>query len=150
MAKAPPKGPFKNLPLLTPEEVPGRLGEFYDALEQFNDGYWFESHETLEDLWHMTPLPERTLFQGVIQAAAALVHFARGEYPGILKLFEASLEKLRPFAPEELGLDVAALVTDIERTREEIEALGSERFLEWDEARAPRASFQRPEGRVNR
>jgi hypothetical protein len=150
MAKAAPRAPFKNLPLLSPEELPGWLGEFYDALEQFNDGYWFESHETLEDLWHVTPLPERTLFQGVIQASAALVHFARGEYPGILKLFDASLDKLRPFAPVALGVNVAAFVADIERTRDELAALTPEGFLEWDEARAPKASFQRPQGRVNR
>lgn len=150
MAKAAPKAPFKNLPLLSREELPGRLGEFYDALDQFNDGYWFESHETLEDLWHVTPLPERTLFQGVIQAAAALVHFARGEYPGIFKLFDASLDKLRAFAPDALGVDVAALVKDIERVRAELVALGPEGFLEWDAARAPKASFQRPQGRVNR
>ncbi len=138
-----PKPPFKNLPLLTLDELPPRLGEFYEALEQFNRRYWFESHETLEDLWHVTPLPERTLFQGVIQAAAALVHFARGEYPGIFKLFDASLDKLRPFAPDALGLDVASLVTDVERVRAEFEALGPEHFLEWDEARAPKTSFHR-------
>ena len=66
--------PLKNAPLLTPDELSARLDELRAAIEQFNDGYWFESHETLEDLWQVTPLPERDLFQGIIQAAAALVH----------------------------------------------------------------------------
>lgn len=128
---------FKNEPLLTPEQLESRLGEFYAAVEQFNDGYYFESHETLEDLWMVTPLPERDLFQAVIQVAAAFVHFSRGEYPGIVKLLDSALEKLRAFVPEHLGVDVTALVVDIERARAEIAALGPERFMEWDEAGVP-------------
>ena len=134
---------FKNEPLLTPEQLQVRLGEFYEAIAQFNDGYYFESHETLEDLWIMTPLPERDLFQAVIQIAAAFVHFSRGEYPGIIKLLDSALEKLRAFAPEHLGVDVSALIADAERARDEIAALGPERFTEWDEARVPQIHVKR-------
>ncbi len=137
------KTPLKNAPLLLPDELTARLDEFYEALQQFNDGYWFESHETLEDLWQVTPLPERTFFQGVIQAAAAFVHFARGEYPGIIKLLDAALDKLRPFAPETLGVDVAALVADLERARGEFETLGPDGFGSWDERGAPHIAFTR-------
>jgi predicted metal-dependent hydrolase len=145
MAKAAPKAvakaTLKNAPLLTPEELASRLGELREAIAQFNDGYWFESHETLEDLWQVTPLPERTLFQGIIQAAAAFVHYARGEYEGVIKLLDASLEKLREFAPSHLGIDVGAVVEDLERCRREFEELGPEQVAEWDEVRAPRISF---------
>ncbi len=138
-----PPASFKNDPLLTPEQLESRLGEFYAAVEQFNDGYYFESHETLEDLWMVTPLPERELFQAVIQIAAAFVHFSRGEYPGIIKLLDSALEKLRPFAPAHLGVDVAALVADVERARGEITSLGPERFTDWDEARVPQIDVKR-------
>ena len=129
---------FKNEPLLTPEQLRARLGEFYDAIAQFNDGYYFESHETLEDLWMVTPTPERDLFQAIIQLAAAFVHHARGEYPGIIKLLDASADKLRAFAPERLEIDVAALLVSIERARDEIVALGPEHFTEWDQAHMPK------------
>lgn len=134
---------IKNAPLLAGDELRARLGEFYAALEQFNDGYWFESHETLEDLWQVTPLPDRTMFQGIIQAAAALVHFARCEYPGIFKLFDAASDKLKAFAPRHLGVDVQALLADINRARAELEALGPDNFMTWDERNAPRISFER-------
>lgn len=134
--------PLRNAPLLALEELSARLGELRDAIEQFNDGYWFESHETLEDLWQVTPLPERDLFQGIIQAAAALVHFARGEYPGTLKLFDSALDKLRQFEPERLGIEVLSFVSDLRRTRAEIAALGEQRFMEWPEERAPRILLQ--------
>src|SRR2546422_456717 len=41
---------MRNLPILTPDELTARLDELYRAIEEFNDGYFFESHETLEDL----------------------------------------------------------------------------------------------------
>ena len=129
--------PFRNQPLLTPAEFAARLDEVDRAIDEFNRGWYFESHETLEDLWMVTPLPERTLLQAIIQLAAALVHYARGEYPGILKLLDASADKLRAFAPEALGVDVAWLIDDITRANAEIVALGEHEFRAWDDARRP-------------
>jgi predicted metal-dependent hydrolase len=132
----------RNQPLLTPEQLRSRLADFYRAVEQFNDGYYFESHETLEDLWLVTPWPERQLFQAVIQLAAAFVHVARGGLPGALKLLDAAAARLRDFAPQALGLDVAALLDDIARARAELMALGPGRLRDWDEARTPRLRVQ--------
>jgi predicted metal-dependent hydrolase len=131
------KAALANQALLTAPELQARLGELYAAIAQFNRRWYFESHETLEDLWMVTPLPERQLFQGIIQLAAAFVHFVRGEYPGVLKLLDASLEKLREFTPERFGIDTASLVVEVARVRDEIAALGEQRFREFDERRAP-------------
>jgi hypothetical protein len=136
-----PPGAFKNETLLTAEQLQSRLGEFYKAVEEFNDGYYFEAHETLEDLWMVSPLPERDFFQAVIQIAAAFVHFVRGEYPGILKLLDAAIVKLRGFAPMTLGVDVSALLAGADRARSEIAELGPERLVEWDEKDVPRISI---------
>lgn len=132
------EAPFRNQPLLTHEELAGRLDELEKAVAEFNDGYWFEAHETLEDLWMVTPLPERTFMQGIIQAAAAFVHYARREYPGIIKLLGLSIEKLRQFEPEQFGIDVRQLVGGLESARAALAELGPERFLEWDEEDAPK------------
>lgn len=136
-----PAAPFRNQPILTQAELISRLGEFYRAVAEYNDRYYFESHETLEDLWMITPLPDRQFFQGVIQLAAAFVHFVRGEFPGILKLLDAARAKLQEFTPAHLGVDVAALVAGVDRARAELVALGEERFLQWDEAGVPRIEF---------
>ncbi len=136
------KTPIINQPLLSGPELQARLGEFYAALDQFNRHWYFESHETLEDLWMVTPLPERQFFQGIIQLAAAFVHFARGEYPGIFKLLDAAEEKIGPFAPERFGVDTTALLEDVRGIRAEIAALGAVRFREWDERGAPVIVFR--------
>ena len=137
------QAPFRNQPLLTAEELSGRLGELYRALDEFNAGYFFESHETLEDLWMVTPWPERQLFQGIIQLAAAFVHLVRGEYPGVIKLLEASTEKLREFAPARFGIYVEALIEDTRRARDELERLGAARLSAFDEALIPVIKFVR-------
>ncbi len=137
-----PKAPITNQALLSEPELRARLGEFYASLDQFNRRWYFESHETLEDLWIVTPLPERQFFQGIIQLAAALVHFARGEYPGIFKLLDAADEKIAGFTPERFGVDTTALLEDMRHSRAELAALGAERFREWDERAAPVISFR--------
>jgi predicted metal-dependent hydrolase len=138
-----PAAPFKNRPLLTAEQLQQRLGELYEGVHQFNDGYYFESHETLEDLWMVTPLPERDLLQAIIQLAAGLVHYARGEYPGIVKLLDSAADKLRPFSPAALGVDVDGLLVDVKRVRAEIVALGPHRLADWDERHAPQIRLER-------
>lgn len=132
-----PRAPFKNESLLTPGDLQIRLGEFVRAVEEFNDGYYFESHETLEALWMVTPPPDRDFFQAIIQLAAAFVHFVRGEYPGVLKLLDAAATKLGVFVPDRFAVDVAALLADVTCAREELASLGPERFVEWDESRRP-------------
>lgn len=134
--------PITNQPLMSEPELRARLGEFYAALDQFNRRWYFESHETLEDLWMVTPLPERQFFQGIIQLTAAFVHYARGEYPGIFKLLDAAEEKVEAFTPERFGVDTAALLEDMRRARAEIAVLGAERFREWDERGAPVIIFR--------
>jgi predicted metal-dependent hydrolase len=136
------QAPVRNQPLLTIEELATRLDEFYRAIDEFNAGYYFESHETLEDLWMVTPWPERQLFQGIIQLAAAFVHLVRGEYPGIMKLLDASLDKLADFAPERFGVDVTALIAETARVRDEFARLGEARFRQFDEAAAPRIRYR--------
>ncbi len=111
---------LRNTPLLTAGQLVERLDVLYRALEEFNDGYYFESHETLEDLWLVTPLPERDFFQGVIQLAAAYVHVARGERDGAVKLIDAAVAKLRQFEPECLGIDVKGMVGAASAARREL------------------------------
>jgi hypothetical protein len=134
---------LRNQPLLTPVELESRLDELYASLEQFNDGWYFESHETLEDLWMVTPYPERETFQGIIQAAAAFVHLVRGEYPGVVKLLDASIDKLSRAEAGRFGIDITRFTADLQRARDEIAGLGPDGFLSWPESHVPRISFER-------
>jgi predicted metal-dependent hydrolase len=127
----------RNQPLLTEEELAERRHILLDGVEQFNSGYFFEAHETWEDLWYPSPWPARQFLQGVIQVAAALVHLVRHEYPGTVRLLDAALEKLEQFPEVYLGIDNARLIDDVRSARDGLAALGPGRFQEWDRRDVP-------------
>src|SRR5258705_11918386 len=72
------------------------------AQDLFNRGEFWLAHEALETVWRsIIKEDEARVWQGLIQAAAALLHGARGDRNGILVVGAAALEKLaRPQRPE--------------------------------------------------
>ena len=128
----------RNLPLFTEEEVQERLHVLLAGAAQYNDGYFFEAHETLEELWMQSPWPIRRFLQGLIQLAAAFVHLVRHEYPGTVRLLGHAVEKLHDFAPRYMDIDVEALIAGASSAREALLSLGPERF-----GRGPASPFRR-------
>ncbi|OGO50333.1 MAG: hypothetical protein A2148_06620 [Chloroflexi bacterium RBG_16_68_14] len=128
----------RNLALLTEEEMEERRPILLAGIQQYNGGYFFEAHETWEELWLPSPWPMRRFLQGMIQLAAAFVHLARHEYPGTIRLLDRAVEKLEAFSPQYLGIDAARLASEARRARDELRALGRQRFREWDQSRIPR------------
>ena len=88
----------RNQSLLTDEEVLARLPELWKALDEFNDGYWFESHETLEELWFVSPWPVRQFFQGIIDVGRLVADLRRAR-DDIASLPAEALDGYRERAP---------------------------------------------------
>jgi hypothetical protein len=77
---------------LTPAE---RTAQLERALDLFNSGAFWEAHEALEAVWRSIENEEEALvFQGLIQAAAALFHRDRGNRHGVEAVGAAALGKL--------------------------------------------------------
>ncbi|MDP3910639.1 MAG: DUF309 domain-containing protein [Gemmatimonadales bacterium] len=77
---------------LTPDE---RRGYLENARELFNAGEYWLAHEALETVWRsIIREGEARVMQGLIQAAAALLHRARGNRHGTVVVGAAALEKL--------------------------------------------------------
>ncbi len=72
------------------------------ARDLFNSGEYWLAHEALETVWRsIINADEALVWQGVIQAAAALLHRARGNRHGTVVVGAAALEKLAgPQRPE--------------------------------------------------
>jgi hypothetical protein len=65
------------------------------ARELFNSGEYWLAHEALETVWRsIIKEDEARVWQGFIQAAAGLLHKARGNRHGIVVVGAAALEKL--------------------------------------------------------
>ena len=127
----------RNLALYTEEEVEARLPVLLAGIKQYNAGYYFESHETWEELWLRSPWPFRQFLQGLIQMAAAFVHLMRHEYPGTIRLLDEAIAKLENPSMT-LGVDAKGALAGARRARHELAALGPERFEEWDTSRITR------------
>ena len=108
------------------------------GIEQFNRGEFFEQHETLETAWRAEPRPVRELYQGILQVGVACYQIERGNLPGALKMFERGLRRLFKFAPECQGIDVARLIADAERVRDEAQRLGPKRLSNLDRTLFPK------------
>jgi Domain of unknown function (DUF309) len=77
---------------LTGEE---RRRHLEHARELFNTGEFWLAHEALETVWRsIIEGAERQVWQGLIQAAAALLHRERGNRHGVVAVGAAALAKL--------------------------------------------------------
>jgi hypothetical protein len=72
-----------------------RRRQLEQAQALFNDGEYWLAHEALETVWRsIIDDGERRVWQGLIQAAAALLHRQRGNRHGTVIIGAAALEKL--------------------------------------------------------
>lgn len=75
--------------------------DFQKGALLFNEGRFFEAHEAWELLWRWTPAgPEREVYHGLIQLAAACHHLARGEVKGARGCLENARRHLGGAYPE--------------------------------------------------
>ncbi len=85
------------------------------GIEYFNRCEFFEAHEAWEELWADYQGPDRTFYQGLIQAAVCLHHFGNGNYRGARKLYYSSRKYLEAYLPTHQGLDVQLFLETMER-----------------------------------
>lgn len=108
----------------------------------YNAGRYWEAHEALEVVWRGARAPERSLWQGLIQAAAALLHRERGNRHGVLVTGGAALEKLTVMAPPGFPVETARFVQALARC---LEAGGPVPPMECTPAPASRQAGRRTE-----
>ena len=89
--------------------------DYLYAVDLYNFGYWWESHEVLEGLWHACG--RRTTagnyFQALIQLAAAHLKRALGNEAAVRKLAHSGLLRLQNSPASYMGLDTVTFAHDI-------------------------------------
>jgi uncharacterized protein len=110
------------------------------GVEEFNRAYFFEAHETLEELWRETSGPLRSFYQGLIQLAVALYHLSNGNRRGALNLLAKGLEKLTAFQPVCQDIDVEALCGEARLWLERVRQAGAGE-LQVDPSQFPRVHW---------
>ena len=95
------------------------------GIEEFNRREFFEQHETLELIWIKEPDPVRYLYQGILQVGVGFYHWRRGNWRGAVAKLRQGLEKLEPYRPTCMTIDVERLITETTRLKQELESRGA-------------------------
>lgn len=101
------------------------------ALQRLDEGSYDAARQSLHEIFLGSPARLRPFYQGLVMLAIALNHISRGEQPATLRMLKQAAERLRAFAPDFLGVDVAALLQSIVAARERALALGARAFAEF-------------------
>jgi hypothetical protein len=91
------------------------------AVDLFNHGYWWESHEALEALWHAAgrTTPPARFVQALVHLSAACLNRRRGHAEAARHQAARAVRGLRAAraaGPVVMGLDVEALAADVVRS----------------------------------
>ncbi|KAF3886122.1 MULTISPECIES: DUF309 domain-containing protein [Nostocales] len=84
--------------------------EFWQGVEQFNTGQYYDCHDTLEALWIEATEPEKTFYQGILQIAVALYHLGNNNLRGAAILLGEGSNRLRRYPSDYGGIDVDELL----------------------------------------
>jgi uncharacterized protein len=79
----------------------------------YNAGRFWEAHEALEVVWRATAGPERDRWQGLILAAAAMLHRERGNRHGLVTKGAEAIRKLSGDVPPGFPVETARFVREL-------------------------------------
>lgn len=81
----------------------------------FNTGQFWHAHEAWEQCWHAAHEPDASFYKGLIQAAAALVHWQRGNPTGLRRNWAKARRFLIVLPGTYRTIDVQRLCDDMDR-----------------------------------
>ncbi|MGH7828035.1 MAG: DUF309 domain-containing protein [Candidatus Binatia bacterium] len=93
------------------------------GIDEFNQGLFFECHETLEEIWLEEHGDDRKFYQGIIQIAAGYFKYQQGVPAGAIKLWRTGLEKIESYGPVHLGLNVQPFIEAVRENLSELETV---------------------------
>jgi uncharacterized protein len=92
------------------------------GLDHIRAGRFFEAHEELELVWRAAPAEERDFYQGLVHVAVAWYQAGRGRPVATASQLAKAARRLAPYAPSHRGVDVAAVLAQVESARRVVAA----------------------------
>lgn len=86
--------------------------EFWQGIDQFNQGQYYACHDTLEAIWMEADESDKKFYQGILQIAVALYHLGNRNWRGAMILLGEGLHRLSGYQPDYAGINVEKLVTE--------------------------------------
>ncbi|MFN0158962.1 MAG: DUF309 domain-containing protein [Bacteroidota bacterium] len=112
-------------------------GLFERGIEEFNARYFFEAHDTWEELWMETTGSHRLFYQGLIQTAVGFYHLGNNNYKGACSQLTKALAKLERYLPAFHGVDTLQFVERVRECLQDAESLRNGDATAFDESKIP-------------
>jgi predicted metal-dependent hydrolase len=80
-----------------------------EGIDLFNAGRFFDCHEVWEEVWKRAGGAEKLFYQGMIQAAVAILHAQRGNPRGARSTRAKACAKLDSLPAEHMGIALGEL-----------------------------------------
>jgi len=94
--------------MLEPQLDTAEREQLERGVAEFNQGLFFECHDTLEELWAGVRGPSRSFFQGLIQVSVAFYHLTGGNLAGAESMLGRALARFEGYPDRYFGFDLAA------------------------------------------
>ena len=115
-----------------------------EAARLFNDKFYFECHDLLEEAWSEAKGEEKRFLHGLIHASVGMYHVATVNHQGAVNLLSRTIEVLTPFAPHHETLDVAGLLAAVEVCLDKSRRALAGEDVEWHASDVPRMRLDEP------
>jgi predicted metal-dependent hydrolase len=120
-------------------------GLFERGVEEFNGQFFFEAHDTWEELWRETSGPDKLFYQGLIQTAVGFYHLSNKNYKGACSQFGKAISKLEQYIPTYHGIETQQLVHRLRVCSSDAERLRNGEATQFEEPKSPHIQFSETE-----
>jgi predicted metal-dependent hydrolase len=114
---------------------------FKHGVEQFNSGYFFECHDTLEEIWMETIGHDRLFLQGLIQVSVGFYHLFNRNFKGAVSQFTKGLGKLDHYRPAHRGVELTSFMEGVLGWKQNAERALRGEDIVLDESQVPKIQF---------
>lgn len=89
--------------------------DFKRGVQEFNCGFFFEAHDTLEEIWMEASGSDRLFLQGLIQVSVGCYHLSNENYKGATSQLTKGLGKLDRYRPSYAGMELEEFTRSVVR-----------------------------------
>lgn len=104
--------------------------ELWLAMTQFNQGHFYDCHDTLEALWIEAMEPDKTFYQGILQLAVAFYHLGNDNWRGAVTLLGEGLGRLSRYPEVYAEIQVDQLIQDAAAVLKHLQQSGPEQVTQ--------------------
>lgn len=110
------------------QEIPE---EFWQGVEQFNQGQFYACHDTLEALWIEATEPQKSFYQGILQIAVGFYHLGNSNWRGAVILLGEGINRLHRYPSTYSGIDIDELLNQSAAWLKALQQAGPDNVGNW-------------------